>query len=347
MAHAEFTLYGSILIGLEHGRSFNQGTVLTADNQLQNATLIEDYGSFIGFRGHEELEGQLHVDWQIEQYLTMENSGLVTDKNTLANKDSFLGIGGAFGTLRLGRLSTLPKSDMEYVDPWEYDGKSVNGLAMFARLDNRLNNAMKYETPGYFGTKFIIIYSPDETKDAQGKAKDALNGALLYKDDTYFVGYSYYIKNNTNNGKDSDVWHRAEIAVDKKIWMLSLGYQNVKGYTQSMAYNPAAYKAQTGVDLSTNTDKIEGTEYSVTLNYTFQEKLTYRLSYAQGEDLKFQDNKVNDSGYAHMVFGVNYRTSAKSKVFINYGDVQWKGTYNGTQDKITENNVAAGMTLEI
>lgn len=345
-ASAEFTPYASVLVGVEHGKSFNQGTDLTTENQLQTATLIEDFGSFIGFRGHENIDANLHMDWQIEQYITADNSRVDPDKNTLANKDSFLGISGNFGVIRVGRLSTLPKSDMEYVDPWEYDGKSVNGLAMFARLDNRLNNSLKYETPGYYGTKFILIYSPDEKKDPQGKAKDAINAALLYKDDTYFGGYSYYVKNNTNSGADADIWHRAEIGIDKKIWMLSLGYQDVKGYTSIFAYNEKAFEAQTGA-LPTGAQELKGTEYCATLNYTFQEKLTYRMSYAQGTDMKVQGVTLADSGYSHLVFGLNYRVSEKAKAFLNYGDVQWKGNYSGTQTKITENNAALGMTLEI
>ena len=346
-AHAEFTPYASILVGVENGQSFNQGTVLLTNGQLQNATLIEDYGSFIGFRGHEAIDDHLHFDWQIEQYITMDNSGLVTDKNTLANKDSWLGIQGNFGSLKLGRISLLPKSDMEYVDPWEYDGKSVNGLSEFSRLDNRLNNAVKYETPGYFGTKLVVLYSPDEKKDASGKAQDTVNAALMYKDATYFVGYSYYLKNNTNGGKDADVWHRAEIAFDQQIFMVAFGYQTVKGYTTNFAYNSAAYKAQTGVDLSAGTYEIQGTEYSATLNYTFQEKLNYRISYAQGTDMKINGVDAPDTGYTHVVVGVNYRTSEKSKIFLDYGQTNWKGKYNGTDDKIVENSAALGISLDI
>lgn len=351
-AHAEFTPYASIIIGAEHGKSFNQGTTLTTEDQLQSAHLIEDYGSFIGFRGNEKLDNDsLHMIWQIEQYVTMDNSGLVTDKNTLGNKDSFLGVLGDFGSVRLGRLSTLPKNDMEYVDPWEYDGKSVNGLSEFSRLDNRLNNAIKYETPGYFGTKLVAMYAPDEVKTADGKSQDVVNAALMYKDATYFVGYSYYMKNNTNGGKDSDVWHRAEVSIDKQIFMLALGYQSVKGYTGStsanFAYNPSAFKAQTGTDLSAGTYKVEGTEWSATLNYTFQEKLNYRISYAQGGDMKVDDAKIDDSGYSHFVVGVNYRPSEKSKVFLDYGQTNWKGKYLGTDQKIVENTASLGMSLDI
>jgi predicted porin len=345
-AHAEFTPYASILVGVENGQSFNQGTDLLANGQLQNATLIEDYGSFIGFRGHETIDDQLHFDWQIEQYITADNSTVVTDKNTLANKDSWLGIQGNFGSLKLGRISLLPKSDMEYVDPWEYDGKSVNGLSEFSRLDGRLNNAIKYETPGYFGTKFVVLYSPDEKKNADGKAQDAVNAALMYKDATYFIGYSYYVKNNTNSGKDADVWHRAEIAFDQQIFMLALGYQSVKGYTTALAYNSAAYAAQMGTGIAAGSE-IQGTEYSATLNYTFQEKLNYRISYAQGTDMKINGVDVADTGYTHFVVGANYRMSEKSKIFLDYGQTNWKGKYNGTDDKIVENSAALGMSLDI
>jgi predicted porin len=217
---------------------------------------------------------------------------------------------------------------------------------MFARLDNRLNNTLKYESPGYFGAKLIMLYSPDEVKDVNGKAKDVFNAALLYKDATYFAAYSYYIKNNVHNGEDPDVWNRIEAGVDQQIWMLSLGFQKVNGYSRSLAYNPSAYEAQKSV-LLTGAESIQGTEYSATLNYTFQEKLTYRLSYAQGIDMEINGVGVDDTGYKHMVFGANYRLSSKSKAFIDYGQVNWNGNYFGTGTRITENNLALGLTLDI
>jgi predicted porin len=356
-ARAEFSPYAFLLIGAEHGRSFNhQGTVLGTDGKLQSSLLIEDFGSFIGVRGSETIDENIKMIWQVEQYITADHSGLANDaagnptKNTLANKDSYMGLLGNFGSVRMGRLSTIPKNDMEVVDPWDYDGKGVTGLAMFTRLDGRMSNAVRYESPGYFGTKLAVIYSPDEAKDAQGRAKDTLNAALIYKDATYYVGYSYYKKTNTN-GSDDDTWHRAEVSYDHQSWALALGYQDVIGQTTPGAsptntgmYNAAVYKAQTGLDPA---GKIRGQEYSATLNYIFQEKMIYRLSYAVGSDLKINDVTMNDTGYTQGVLGVIYRASDKAKMSMNYGVVDWKASYNGTTDKIKEDDVSFVMTLEI
>lgn len=336
------------MVGVQNGQSFNQGTDFGGEGQLQNATLIEDFGSFVGVRGAQNVDPNLEFLWQIEQYITLDHSQVVADKNTWANKDSFLGLKGDFGILRIGRISVAPKSDMAVVDPWTHDSKGVNGLSIFTRLDDgRLNNALKYESPEFLGMKVMALYSPDEKKEVsnQGKLKDKVNAALLYKDDSIFAGYSYYIQNNTHAGGGANIWERVEVAADSKIWMLVLGYQKVKGYTSNWAYNPSSYLVQTGTTL--NTEKIEAQEWAVTLNYTFQEKLTYRVSYAMGSDLKVNDVKTQNSGYNQVVLGAIYFIAEKAKTFLNYGQVNWKGNYIGTQDQIQENSLVWGLGLEI
>ena len=41
---------------------------------------------------------------------------------------------------------------MEFVDPWTYDNNTnVNGSFIFTRLDSRVNQAIRYDSPAWSG----------------------------------------------------------------------------------------------------------------------------------------------------------------------------------------------------
>ncbi|MBY0345583.1 MAG: porin, partial [Neisseriaceae bacterium] len=61
VAMADVTLYGNVKMGVE--TSMVKGTETQAE---LNRTTIDDLGSYIGFKGTEELGGDLKAMWQVE-----------------------------------------------------------------------------------------------------------------------------------------------------------------------------------------------------------------------------------------------------------------------------------------
>ena len=58
--------------------------------------------SYIGFRGGKSLGGGMRAIWQVEQTVPIDEGV----DGTLATRDSFLGVEGGWGTLRLGFMDT-------------------------------------------------------------------------------------------------------------------------------------------------------------------------------------------------------------------------------------------------
>ena len=70
----------------------------------KTATEIADYGSRIGFKGHEHLGNNLNAIWQVEQ-----NTSIAGGNSGFANRESFIGLEGGFGKVRAGNLNTTPE----------------------------------------------------------------------------------------------------------------------------------------------------------------------------------------------------------------------------------------------
>lgn len=335
-AKAEYEFFAKLGVGIERGQGFRQPTELL-NGQLQESAMIEDYGSYVGVRGAEVLEDMKFI-WQIDQWITLGNNAVLSYANGLANRDSFVGLSADWGRLRLGRLSNFPNLDMEFINPYEFYSGS-NTLWNFIRMDYRLNSAIRYDSPMYQDKfKYMLLYSPDE-EHTNGNSKDIFNVGFLYNDQTYFLGYSYFQREDAGSGAGQDVWHRLETGLDNKQWMLVLGLQRVQGYTYNeVLYNEGAYNAQYGTPIG----KVEGDELALTGGWYFAKGTLY-ASYAQGTDVKDAGVTKEDSGYAQYILG--YKRPLNSKVFFfgSGGIVKYKGQYAGTTDNITENSIGLAL----
>ena len=98
-AQSNVTIYGLIDVGVEYLNHANaNGDSLIREIGANMA------GSRWGVRGSEDLGGGLKAIWQIEQATVIDAGG-----GLFASRDSFLGLTGGFGTIRLGLMDTVWK----------------------------------------------------------------------------------------------------------------------------------------------------------------------------------------------------------------------------------------------
>src|SRR3954470_19685838 len=91
---------------------------------------IDVQNSYIGFRGERDITSyRLKFIWQIEQGVNFD----VGDA-TWSNRNSFLGVRSAWGTVKLGNMDTIYK---EYGDPFQMFGISSGN---FVSASNILSN---------------------------------------------------------------------------------------------------------------------------------------------------------------------------------------------------------------
>jgi predicted porin len=158
----------------------------------------------VGVKGSEDLGNGLKalffLDWQYDI-----NGNDNTGSGGLTGRDQWLGLGGGFGTLKAGTMSTVYKSYGAMIDPAYrtiaqqrniglqsnlHNGKGVNG-------EGRATNTIGYNSPDWKGLSLDATYTlqndnttPTSNKPFSVGAKYE-NGGLL--------GYVTYINNGTGH----------------------------------------------------------------------------------------------------------------------------------------------------
>ena len=158
-AMADVTLYGQIKAGVEVSK------VKDGNTSSKTATEIADYGSRIGFKGHEHLGSNLNAIWQVEQ-----NTSIAGGDSGFANRESFIGLEGGFGKVRAGNLDTSLKNTSDSFDPWESSDANADALQLgkIKRVDSR-KVSVRYDTPVFGGFSASVQYQPRDNANPSDK----------------------------------------------------------------------------------------------------------------------------------------------------------------------------------
>lgn len=172
---ADVSLYGRVAVGVE-ADGFQNSTVSNNSN-------VQDFGSYFGIRGYDQVYGQTSAIWQVEQYLDLtsgqayynttggglvypnvgntgfgQNGRIKSEVNTLASSESYLGLQGIWGRIRLGNLSNYMRSSMGAVDLYNYNN-GVNGFTNYSRTSQLMPTTVRYDSPTWAGFSFAAAYS--------------------------------------------------------------------------------------------------------------------------------------------------------------------------------------------
>lgn len=335
-AFADVTLYGQIKAGVEVSK-IKTGSGANKDKS-KTASEIADFGSRIGFKGHEHIGSGLNAIWQIENKVSVAGGG------QWAGRESFIGLEGGFGKIRAGKLATQ-LDDMDQVDPWEYNNPAL-GLGVFTRTGKKVTS-IKYDTPVFGGFSANVQYTPRDNANPDDKyrheqpAKDAYYAGLNYENSGFFAQYGVGIQKNAylpaddqgilpGKGKTGHV-HRIEGGYDANNLFVAVGAQYDKGFTNVDSY----IRAFTGEDIDNNhpnPDSLRGLEIkevAVTGAYRFG-NVTPRISYAHGWDVKdlseAKKTSIKDSKYDQVIVGADYDFSKRTTALVSAG---WLKTGKG------------------
>src|SRR6267378_6155791 len=194
-AGSAWEFYGKIypeLARIEGGSATATGSAISTLTTITNAgrsNLVNRAemlvgNSYIGFRGSKSLGSGLKAIWQVEQTVPIDEGGsAAADTGTLATRDSFLGVEGGWGTLRLGFMDTPFKKAGDVVGFLGISSGNFvqtnpvlrqvgfaqggSGPNRAARFHERRANAIDFASPNYFGgLQYLMQYStgnPSET----------------------------------------------------------------------------------------------------------------------------------------------------------------------------------------
>ena len=318
-AMADVTLYGTIKAGVEVSRTkTTEGNVSTKD---RTATEIADFGSKIGFKGHEHLGNNLNAIWQVEQNASVAG----TDKGW-GTRESFIGLEGGFGKIRAGKLNTALKDSGDNVNAWESgsDNEDVLQVSKIGRVESR-EISVRYDSPVFAGFSGSVQYVPRDnanTKDKHThavKSRESYHAGLNYENAGFFGQYAGSFAKYADLNDDAE-----RVAVGTANSNPVKDYQVhrvVAGYDANNLYVSVAgqYEAAKNNDGSANNGKKhEQTQVAATAAYRLG-NVTPRVSYAHGFKAKVNDVKQEGSQYDQVIVGADYDFSKRTSALVSAG----------------------------
>lgn len=296
-ASAEVILYGKIRGGVEYTHEGDSAT-----KSEKNAWGVVDYSSYIGFKGSEDLGGNLKAIWQIEANAKLSGGNIAN------NRDSFIGLEGGFGTVKVGRVSTPLRNAVVDQDNWEYDSR-VLGLGYYSRFAQR-RTSLNYQSPDFGGFDFAFQIAPGSNVHGGSRTDDGkpvFGLGLGYKNSGFFVRYAteYARKSTAAAGglKDSHV-HNLSAGYDANNLYVAGGLQYGKNVSPV---------GSTDIDIASQTENNAKTkEAQISAAYTFG-AVTPKVSVAYGR--ADSDNTARDGGrYLQAIVGADYAFSRRTKI---------------------------------
>ncbi|HGG9738712.1 TPA: porin [Neisseria meningitidis] len=344
-AVADVSLYGEIKAGVE-GRNIQLQLTEPLQNIIQQPqvtkrksrirTKISDFGSFIGFKGSEDLGEGLKAVWQLEQDVSVAGGGA----SQWGNRESFIGLAGEFGTLRAGRVANQFDDASQAIDPWDSNNDVASQLGIFKRHDD-MSVSVRYDSPEFSGFSGSVQFVPAQnSKSAYTPAhfvqnkqdqpptlvpavvgkpgSDVYYAGLNYKNGGFAGNYAFKYAKHANVGRDafelfllgsgSDEAKGTDPLKNHQVHRLTGGYEE-GGLNLALA-------AQ--LDLSENADKTKNstTEIAATASYRFGNAVP-RISYAHGFDFIERGKKGENTSYDQIIAGVDYDFSKRTSAIVS------------------------------
>lgn len=298
-------LYGAIKVAAEWNKNY------ASDDNFQ----VTDYNSRIGFKGEEALGGGLKAIWQVENAVRADVGG-----TAWASRNSFVGLEGGFGTVRLGTFD-IPSNDFSggAVTLFECDpevpamgGKGYNCPDFtLTDFDTRFRNSISYSSPKYSGFGFNANFAAGEKATNNG---DAYGVQFTYDANGIVAALDY---NNANEGYGPVVGRDNEM------------FRGILGFTFGNAYVAGGYQKQKSF-------AGERDDWIITGSYAMG-NVTLKASAEQwGESEK--DGTTFDEGEYRYIIGADYNFSKRTFAQVSYG-------YADNQNANTEAGQTFGVAL--
>lgn len=183
LAMADVTVYGRAHVSVDY---LDDGADYSETNLSSNS-------SRLGFKGSHDINPNLQAFFQIEQQINF-TTGNSSGGSDLATRDTFVGLGGNFGKVQVGRFDSPFKKAR---GPANLFGDQVGDMRNLTRVgdgrfDERYDNTAQYTTPKFGGFTGTIAYSVHEGVWAdQDHDTDSISMSLNYAGGPFEAAIAY------------------------------------------------------------------------------------------------------------------------------------------------------------
>lgn len=191
----ELTIYGKASLAIAY-----QDTDGAAEDQLD----IESRASRIGVKGEHELTNTLTAIYQVELGVDLDGSSGTNSGDFLSERNTYIGIRGAFGTLLAGTYDTPLKKTEGKIDLFS-DREDINKvLDYYVDVQERETEFLGWYSPTYNGMKFAVSTMNGKTGTNLGDAwsVSATMGDSVLKKSDYYLAVAY---DDAVDGNDTSV----------------------------------------------------------------------------------------------------------------------------------------------
>ncbi len=308
MAQSNVTIYGIVDIGFSHNSSSDTKTF----KSRQGLDSGQQSGSRIGFRGTEDLGNGLKAGFVLESSMNVDRTDTL---NT--NRQSFLTLGGDFGTIALGRQYTPQFNMVGAFDPFATGtvgdvtyGRGVYFMGASAAPNTiRLDNLIAYVSPNFNGFNVTVGYTANGLGDEEITLRgvDSNNAKIwainpMYRNGPIALGLNYHQVKIDGGYKD-------------KVWDLGASYD----------FGVAKVSALYG-NMKSDLFDTKAKQWMVGLTAPVSEAGAVQLSYSRN---KIDVSGGSDPKASKWALGYTHSLSARTNLYAAYA-------------KISTNNAAEG-----
>jgi predicted porin len=179
-----------------------------------NTTSEDSPNSRLGFRGSEDLGGGMKAIFQLEIGLGVD-TGANSSTTQLFSRDTFVGLSGGFGTVRLGSMDTVYKnlgdtmsflgvSSGNFISTSNILSKPGIGTSSASSFHLRRANSIVYETPEFGGFQFLFDLSLGETGNEFSRG-NVISTGVKYENGPIYAAVAYERHNDLFGGSKNVV----------------------------------------------------------------------------------------------------------------------------------------------
>jgi predicted porin len=316
-------IYGRANVSYERITTENSSNTAVQPNQ-SNWDLV-DNSSRIGVRGNKDLGGGLTGLFQLESRVRLDQGF-----GELTSRDSYAGLAGRFGTVRLGRtIGPVYYATYDYISMHNHDtGTSSDALLAPTVVGNQgfMNNTVWYTSPKFGAFTVDVAHSLLGVQRLPGESQPRYLGVVgSYDQGPLHVAASYA---NTQRSDDIDPGP-AVVANDDKAYTVG-GLYDFKTFVVGALIESAKSKALTGGDVSRNYVRVSAmmpvgkNEFHVNFG---------TVNHGLG-------SSASNDGAKQWTLGYNYNLTKETKIYGFYTKVD--NDSNGTYGA---GNFNANMTI--
>ena len=309
LAQSSVTIYGLVDTGLVVESGGGSGRIVKLSGGVSG-------GSRIGFTGKEDLGGGMSALFLLESGF-QNTTGALGQGGLLFGRQSYVGLGGGFGTVTVGRQYTPQYLVLAAVDPFGtgYAGDAANLMPNTGNGASRMDNTLKYASPTVNGVSGELAYgfggvAGDTSESSQ------IGGAIGYAAGPLTVRLGVHVRNSdtatTQVGTARDTLLGA--IYDFGSFKLHAAYGIDKGLNSSPLRNTVNPYGSSAITASTNsTDSLIGVTVPVGAVNTLLASYIFK-----------NDKTALNQDAQQLAFGDRYALSKRTELYMMYAHIMNK-----------------------